>query len=216
MAIDGSGNRQDLALAPASVTLVPEPIILVDRHGEGFDVTSAVLEYNMSLTWWEFGIGRFTIRPIIDPLMIGEGEVGYPIDSNLTEIVGVQFGDDVRAYKIGDIMNREAVDDVVDGMPIAVIYCPLCDSHGVFERVLDGEILTIAASGWTWHRIFVLQDYETGSLWFPGLSYPGQPDYLLCIAGPNQGKFMYAVPSHRTKWRPWKEVYPETLIMKTK
>jgi hypothetical protein len=216
VAIDGSGNRQDLAQASVAVTLVPEPIIITDLKGEDFDITAAVLEYNMGVTWWEFGVGRFTIRPLIDPLMIGPGDVGYPRDDNTSEILGVQINDDVRAYLLGDIRNREVVDDVVDGQPVAVIYCPLCDSFGTYGRVLDGEILTIAASGWTWHRIFVLQDYETGSLWFPGLSFPGQPDFLLCIAGPHQGKKLYAIPSHRSVWKPWKAAYPHSLIMKTK
>ncbi len=86
----------------------------------------------------------------------------------------------------------------------------------VYNRTLDGEVLTIAASGWTWHEIFVLQDYETGSLWFPGLSFPGGTDFLLCVAGPHQGKKLWANHSGRTKWKPWKEAYPNSLIMKTK
>jgi hypothetical protein len=86
----------------------------------------------------------------------------------------------------------------------------------VYNRTLEGEVLTIAASGWTWHQIFVLQDYETGSLWFPGLSFPGGTDFLLCIAGPHQGKMLFANHSARTRWKPWKEAYPQTLIMRTK
>jgi hypothetical protein len=216
VAIDGSGNRQDLAQASVAVTLVPEPIIITDLKGEDFDITAAVLEYRMAVPYWEFGVGRLTIRPLIEPLMLAPGDFGYPLDSNTSEMLGVQIEDDVRAYLLGDIRNREVVDDVVNGKPVAVIYCPLCDSFGTYDRVLDGETLTIAASGWTWHRIFVLQDYETGSLWFPGLSFPGQPDFLLCIAGPHQGKKILAVPSHRTLWKPWKQAYPNSLIMKTK
>ena len=86
----------------------------------------------------------------------------------------------------------------------------------VYNRTLDGETLTIAASGWTWHRIFVLQDYETGSLWFPGLGFPGGTDFLLCIAGPHQGRILYSVYSARVIWKPWVEYYPSTLYMITK
>jgi len=106
VAIDVAGNRQDPGLAPSGATLVPEPIIIIDSRGEEFDITSAVLEYNMSLAYWEFGLGRYTIRPIIDPRMIGPGEVE----------------DDIRAYKIDDMRNREVVDDVAGGVPIAVSY----------------------------------------------------------------------------------------------
>lgn len=122
IAVDIAGNRQDMNAAVARVTEVPEPIILVDRDGYEWDVTAAVLEHRMALTYWEFGLGRNTIRPIIDPLMIGPGAVGYPDDDNTTEILGVAYEDDVRAYKIGDMANREVVDDVVNGIPIAVCY----------------------------------------------------------------------------------------------
>ncbi len=36
----------------------------------------------------------------------------------------------------------------------------------VYSREIDGEILTLSASGWTYGRIFVLYDYETESMWF--------------------------------------------------
>ncbi len=86
----------------------------------------------------------------------------------------------------------------------------------VYNRTLDGQVLTIAASGWVWHRIFVLWDYETGSLWFPGLSFPGGTDFLLCVAGPLQGKRLLANWSSRLAWKSWIRVYPDTKIMKEK
>ena len=122
VAIDGSGNRQDLAQASTAVTLVPEPIIITDMRGEDFDITAAVLEYRMGVVFWEFGLGRFTIRPVIDPLMIGPGDIGYPLDSNIVEILAVNYEGDSRAYKIGDLPDKEVVDDVVNGVPIAVCF----------------------------------------------------------------------------------------------
>jgi hypothetical protein len=122
VAIDVAGNRQESGLAPSGTTLVPEPIIITDFLGEEFDITSAVLEYNMSLTYWGFGLGRYTILPIIDPLMIGPGEVGYPRDDSLSKVLAVIYEDDIRAYKMDDMMDREVVDDVVGGVPIAVSF----------------------------------------------------------------------------------------------
>lgn len=122
VAIDVAGNRQESGVVPSGTTLVPEPIIITDYLGEEFDITSAVLEYNMSLTYWGFGVGRFTILPVIDPLMIGPGEVGYPRDDSLSEVLAVIYEDDIRAYKMDDMMAREVVDDVVGGVPIAVSF----------------------------------------------------------------------------------------------
>ena len=86
----------------------------------------------------------------------------------------------------------------------------------VYNRTLDGETLTIAASGWTWHQIFVLQDFETGSLWFPGLSFPGGTDFLLCVAGPHQGRKLFAELSTRSLWKSWIKGNPGSLIMLSK
>lgn len=122
IAVDAVGNRQDMGAAAVVATTVPEPIIIIDRNNEEFDITAAVLEYRMAVQYWEFGLGRFTIRPAIDPLMIGPGHRDYPDSTNTSEILGVAYEDDVRAYKIGDMIDKEVVDDVVNGTPIAVCY----------------------------------------------------------------------------------------------
>jgi hypothetical protein len=122
VAIDMVGNRQDAGATPAATTIVPEPIIITDMRGEDFDITAAVLEYRMGVDFWEFGLGRFTILPVIDPLMIGPGDFGYPRDDNTVEVLAVNYEGDSRAYKIGDLPDKEVVDDVVNGTPIAVSY----------------------------------------------------------------------------------------------
>jgi hypothetical protein len=122
VAIDGAGNRQERDPEPLGFTQVPEPIIITDSRGEEFDITASVLEYNMAEQYWEHGLGRFTIRPIIDPRMLAPGDIGYPLPNHLTEVCGVKFNDDTRAYKIHDLPHREVVDDVVGGVPIAVCY----------------------------------------------------------------------------------------------
>jgi len=122
LATDLAGNAQAMPTAPQATTLVPDPIILVDRDGFSWDITNAVLKHRIAEQWWDFGLGRFTIRPIINPRMINPGETGYPRPSDNTDIVAVSFNGDTRAYKIPDLNAREAVNDVVDGVPIAATY----------------------------------------------------------------------------------------------
>lgn len=78
----------------------------------------------------------------------------------------------------------------------------------------DGRVLTFAASGWTWHNIFILQDLETGSLWFPGLNFDGGlSQFLLCISGELQDLTVPATDSIRGVWKTWRAANPETRIM---
>lgn len=82
----------------------------------------------------------------------------------------------------------------------------------MFSRNLDGQILTIAASGWTWHGKFVLQDYETGSLWWTGLGLDGN-DEMICIAGPLQDSRLPRLDAFRGFWRSWRDAHPQTTFM---
>jgi hypothetical protein len=122
VAVDAAGNRQERGTAPSGTTLVPEPIIITDRRGEDFDITSAVLEFRMAVQYWEFGLGRYTIRPVINPRLVASGEPGYPRPNDMTDVCAVKFEDDIRAYKLHDMNSHEVVDDVVNGVPIAVAY----------------------------------------------------------------------------------------------
>jgi len=122
VATDAAGNVQGLPTDTQAATLVPEPIILVDSGGYEWDVTNAVLKHGIHLPWWEFGLGRFTIRPAINPYMIGPADGDWPDPQNIADVVAVNFDGDSRAYKIGDLAGREVADDVVNGEPIAVTY----------------------------------------------------------------------------------------------
>jgi len=82
--------------------------------------------------------------------------------------------------------------------------------------VLNGQTLTFAASGWTWHDIFILWGYETGSLWFPGLAFPGGTDFLQCIAGPLQDQRVFAVDYFRGAWKSWYGAKPDSRIARIK
>jgi len=85
----------------------------------------------------------------------------------------------------------------------------------VYSRELDGQVLTIAASGWTWNGLFVLQDLETGSLWWTGIGVAGN-DNMVCIAGPLQDRQLPRLNYFRGLWRPWFEVHPQTGYLKAK
>ena len=49
----------------------------------------------------------------------------------------------------------------------------------MYSREIDGKILTLSASGWTYRNTFVLWDYETESLWYHLEGDSG----LTCISG---------------------------------
>ncbi len=75
--------------------------------------------------------------------------------------------------------------------------------------------MTMAASGWTWHEKFILQDLETGSLWWTGVGMDGN-DTMLCLSGPLQNSRTPRLDSYRGFWQGWVAQHPETKYLVTK
>jgi len=80
----------------------------------------------------------------------------------------------------------------------------------VYSREIDGQILTLAPSGWTYHRTFVLYDYETETLWYP---LPGTRG-LTGVAGPLKDKVLSELASDRSSWRDWLRKKPQAQHMR--
>ncbi len=79
----------------------------------------------------------------------------------------------------------------------------------------NGQVLTLAASGWTVDSLFVLYDHETESMWFPSFGGDGVSN-LICIAGELQDTMLFGVAWDRTEWRFWQEATGPALLMVTK
>jgi hypothetical protein len=80
----------------------------------------------------------------------------------------------------------------------------------VYSREIDGEILTLSASGWTYKNTFVLFDYETESIWY---HLPGE-DGLTCISGTYADSILFEFPSTLTRWNTWVDENPRTKFLK--
>ncbi|MFT4947740.1 MAG: hypothetical protein ACI8TL_001989, partial [Natronomonas sp.] len=75
--------------------------------------------------------------PSIDDPSFGQEFFGDPDD----EVIVVD-GDPPRAYPVRVLSYHEIVNDVVDGRPVAVTWCPICWSAAVYDRTVDGKTLT--------------------------------------------------------------------------
>jgi hypothetical protein len=80
-------------------------------------------------------------------------------------VLALTVGRDVRAYPLQILMWHEIVNDVVGGQPVAVTFCPLCNSGIVFDRVVDGVTLDFGTSGKLYKSDLVMYDRQTHSLW---------------------------------------------------
>lgn len=81
------------------------------------------------------------------------------------------------------------------------------DLAAVYSRQIDGQVLTLAPSGWTYEDTFVLYDKETGTLWYPF------EDGLMGIQGKYFERWLPKDPSEDVKWKDWMKRYPNSSIL---
>src|SRR5688572_23552989 len=80
-------------------------------------------------------------------------------------VLALTIAGDARAYPLQILMWHEIVNDVVGGVPVAVTFCPLCNSALVFERRVDSATLDFGTSGMLYKSDLVMYDRQSHSLW---------------------------------------------------
>lgn len=114
-------------------------------------------------------------------------------------------GQAARAYPIRYLMWHEIVNDTVGGVPVAVTFCPLCNSGMVFDRRVKGRVLSFGVSGKLRHSDMVMYDRETQSWW--------QQATAEAIVGDLTGTRLKQVPAWMESWDQFRARNPQGLVM---
>lgn len=120
-------------------------------------------------------------------------------------VVGVQIGGVSRAYPIRLLNWHEVVNDDLGGVPIAVVYCPLCDSASVIDRRMDGTVLEFGVSGLLHNSNVVLYDRTYQALW----SQIG----FRALSGPHAGRPLKHLPFTLTTFQDWRKTNPDSTVV---
>ncbi len=83
--------------------------------------------------------------------------------SGQSPVVNVELNGEARAYPLSVLTWHEFVNDTVGGVPVAITYCPLCNSALAFHRELNGRVFDFGASGLLRNSDFVMYDRQTDS-----------------------------------------------------
>jgi hypothetical protein len=127
-------------------------------------------------------------------------------------VIGVVINGEARAYPVRVLALHEMVNDVVQGVPLAVSWSPLCDSAVVWDRRIDGEnapAVEFGVSGLLVNSNPVFYDRRKEakgeSLW-PQLQ-------LKAVSGPAAGTAMKLVPYELMTWQEWTAAHPDTRVL---
>jgi hypothetical protein len=80
-------------------------------------------------------------------------------------VILVRHGGQVRVYPLQILMYHEIVNDRIDGLALAVTFCPLCNASIVFDRRVDGRVLDFGTTGRLRKSDMVMYDRQTESWW---------------------------------------------------
>jgi len=121
-------------------------------------------------------------------------------------MINVEIGDKVKAYPIRILMWHEIVNDTLNGVPIAVTYCPLCNAALVFDRRLpDGRVLDFGTTGKLRNSDLIMYDRQTESWW---QQFMGE-----AIVGEMTGISLEIIPSRVESWSLVKKEHPSAEVL---
>lgn len=145
------------------------------------------------------GVPRDGIPPIDNPTFESISEASDWLQPQ-APVIAVEIDGIARAYPLGVMTRHEIVNDEFDDLPVAVTFCPLCNSAIVFERVVDGETLRFGVSGLLRNSDLIMWDDKTQS-WWQQLTGTG-------IVGFYTGTQLTMIPSQVVSFEAFTEQYP--------
>jgi hypothetical protein len=120
-------------------------------------------------------------------------------------LLSLTVGGETRGYPLQVMTWHEIVNDTIDGTPVAVTYCPLCNSGVAFHREVGERLLDFGTSGMLYADNLVMYDRQTESLW-PQLT--GQAS-----VGALTGTQLEAIPMGVVGWDQFRAAHPDALVL---
>lgn len=150
------------------------------------------------------GVPRDGIPPIDDPQFISAQLVTDLAPQS--PVIAINIEGDARAYPLEVLTRHEIVNDVVAGIPVAVTFCPLCNSALAYDRRVDGEALRFGVSGNLRHSDLIMWDSASESWW---QQLTGE-----AIVGAYSGYRLKMLPSQLISFGVFRERYPEGVVLR--
>lgn len=143
------------------------------------------------------------IPPIDAPRFLPAAEVAFLADHE--PVLALEVEGEARAYPVQILIWHEIVNDTVGGVPVAITYCPLCNTAVAYDRRLDDRVLSFGTSGMLWNSALVMYDRQTETLWG---HVTGEG-----IVGALTGAELETLPVATVSWSDWRDANPDGLVL---
>ncbi|MGQ0618275.1 MAG: DUF3179 domain-containing protein [Acidimicrobiia bacterium] len=143
------------------------------------------------------------IPPIDEPRFVRPAAVRSLADQE--PVIAFELDGEARAYPLEILTWHEIVNDTVASVPVAVTYCPLCNTAVVYDRRLGDRVLDFGTSGKLYQSALVMYDRQTESLW-AHFTAEG-------LVGVLAGERLETYPASIVSWASWGDAHPDGLVL---
>ena len=119
-------------------------------------------------------------------------------------VLGLELGGEARAYSFQRLEAEPLVNDEFQGRTVLVAFDPGSETGVVYDREVEGRVLTFQLEDGMAGRPAMMVDEETGTRW---VAITGE-----AVEGKLADARLERVPSHYSFWFAWKDFYPETEV----
>ncbi|MEX2497834.1 MAG: DUF3179 domain-containing protein [Wenzhouxiangellaceae bacterium] len=120
-------------------------------------------------------------------------------------VIVVAVDEESRAYPLQIMIWHEIVNDTINGVPLAITFCPLCNATLVFEREFDGRVLDFGTTGRLRMSDLLMYDRQTETWW---QQFTGQ-----ALIGEYAGRHLEEYPANIVAFEDFRERYPEGPVL---
>lgn len=194
--------------APATPTAQAERALLEDDTPPPFDTFNWRTDFSRrSVPWSEIisgGPPKDGIPSIDDPMFESIASASDWLSERDPLILFTHEGT-ARAYPLSILIWHEIVNDEVEGLPVTVTFCPLCNASIVFDRRFDNQILDFGTTGRLRNSDLIMYDRQSESWW---QQFTGE-----AIVGQYTGQQLDFLPSQVISFAEFQEQYPDGEVL---
>ncbi len=143
------------------------------------------------------------IQPVDDPSLVPADIVDWVTPEEA--VLALTVDDVTHLYPIQIMVWHEIVNDRIGNTPVAVTYCPLCNSAVAYDRRVDDRLLDFGTSGALYQSALVMYDRQTESLW---THFDGR-----AVVGDLLGVELEIMPVVTVSWVDAVERWPNALVL---
>ena len=181
------------------------PILLFVFTNCGDDDASSTSWTIPSNEVFDGGPGKDGIPSVDDAKFATASATDYLANDDL--VLGIQVGDEIKAYTHPVLDWHEIVNDEINGLAVAITYCPLTGTGIGWDRTIDGSVTEFGVSGLLYNSNLIPYDRKTDSNWSQMANE--------CVNG---NLINTPIQTHllvETTWETWKAMYPDSKVLTT-